>query len=380
MKKILILGGAGFIGKNLVNILLKKGIPIRILDTLSPQIHNNIPEDLSWLKHPLIEFVRGSICNRENLKTSLLGVSHIVHLAAETGTGQSMYEVARYNEINSQGTALLMDIIINDKNLEIKQIVLGSSRAVYGEGAYRCNNCSESSNRVYPNGRIVDQLEDHFWEPICQFCGSNLTPVPTLEDDPISPASIYAATKYAQEDLVRIGCNAVGIDYAILRLQNVYGEGQSLQNPYTGILSIFSTRIRLGLNIPIFEDGQETRDFVHVDDVSNAIFICLESKHKIETVINIGSGIGTSILDTANMLVNIFDKDIDLVITSEFRIGDIRHNFADISKLNEILGYKPHIDLSSGLTRFVSWVKTQPIPEDKLKIANNELLSRNLMK
>ena len=166
----------------------------------------------------------------------------------------------------------------------------------------------------------------------------------------------------------------------ILRLQNVYGEGQSLENPYTGILSIFSTRIRSNLNLSIFEDGQETRDFIHVEDVVKSISACLNYQDKLETVINVGSGIGTSVLKIANMLVHIFAKPINLNVTSEFRIGDIRHNIADISKLDNVLAYKPTIDLATGLERFVSWVKTEPIPDDKSEIAKAELLTRNVMK
>ena len=380
MKKILILGGAGFIGKNLTKLLVKNNCNVRILDLLAPQIHGNIPKEMDWLKHPLIDFVRGSICDKIALKNSLLGISHVVHLAAETGTGQSMYEVAKYNETNSQGTALLMDLIINDKDLEVQRIVLASSRSVYGEGAYECNNCTILSGRLFPSGRSLKQLEEHYWEPICKICQRDLKPIPTREDDPINPASIYAATKFAQEELVRIGCSATGIDYVILRLQNVYGEGQSLENPYTGILSIFSTRIRRNLNLPIFEDGQETRDFIHVEDVVKSISACLNSQEKLETVINVGSGIGTSVLKVANMLVHIFAKPINLKVTSEFRIGDIRHNIADISKLNNVLACKPTVDLATGLERFVSWVKTEPLPDDKSEIANAELLVRNLMK
>ncbi|MDC1292410.1 NAD-dependent epimerase/dehydratase family protein [Amylibacter sp.] len=380
MKNILILGGAGFIGKNLTKSILKDNCNVRILDILAPQIHGNVPNEMDWLNNPRIDFVRGSICDKKILKNSLLGISHVVHLASETGTGQSMYEVERYNEINSQGTALLMDLIINDKDLDVKRIVLASSRSVYGEGAYECNECHTPSGRLFPNVRTLSQLEDHSWEPICNNCKKDLISIPTRENDPIKPASIYAATKFAQEELVRIGCNATGTDYAILRLQNVYGEGQSLQNPYTGILSIFSTRIRQGLDLPIFEDGQETRDFIHVEDVVKSISACLYSAEKLETIINVGSGIGTSVLKIASMLVEIFAKPINLNVTAEYRIGDIRHNIADISKLNNILSCNPTVDLATGLERFVSWVKTEPLPDDKSEIANAELLARNLMK
>lgn len=379
MKIVLILGGAGFIGKNLTILLLSKGIKVRILDTLAPQIHGDAPQNIDWLDHPLVEFFRGSILNRELLKVCLQDVSHIVHLAAETGTGQSMYEIARYNEINSQGTAILMDLLINEKDLTIQQVVLASSRSVYGEGAYTFADCDDKFTRVIPKGRSIERLESQLWDPICPISKKALTPIPTREDDPVNPASIYAATKLAQEELVKISCSAKDIGYSILRFQNVYGEGQSLENPYTGILSIFSTRIRRGMDLPIFEDGNETRDFVHVDDIANAVFACLNSNNKLDTVINVGSGKGTSILAVAEMMVDIFDRQVALRITSEFRLGDIRHNIADISKLRNLLSCNPTVDLASGLKGFIDWVKTQPLPEDRSELANKQLLSRNLM-
>ncbi len=277
MEKILITGGAGFIGSHLVRQLLANGTAVRVLDPLTPQVHGEKPRDLEWLRKRQVEFVQGSVTDRYVLESALEGVNKIVHLAAETGTGQSMYEMARYNEVNSQGTALLLDIIANRRSLNICQIVLASSRSVYGEGAYECINCRNSVGRLFPGTRQASKLEAGHWEPVCRICDNNLLPIPTHEDDPVRPASIYAATKYAQETLVRVACEALGIQYAILRLQNVYGEGQSLNNPYTGIMSIFSTKIRRGIDLPIFEDGLESRDFVHVEDVVRAITACLKS-------------------------------------------------------------------------------------------------------
>lgn len=380
MNTVLILGGAGFIGKNLTNLLIKNGIRVRILDILAPQIHGHILQNMDWINHPLVDFIRGSICDVRTLKDSLQGISHVIHLAAETGTGQSMYEVAQYNEVNSQGTAVLMDLIVNDRDLDVRHLLLASSRSVYGEGAYSCNCCDSQLGRIFPPGRSIRQLEAGIWEPACESCGGDLSPIPTKEDDLVCPASIYAATKFAQEELVRIGCKAKGINYSILRLQNVYGEGQSLENPYTGILSIFSTRIRRGLHLPVFEDGQETRDFVHVEDVVKVMYECLKVKKPLDTIINVGSGKGTSILEVARMMTDIFEAQVDLKVTSEFRVGDIRHNIADISKLKELLDFDPVVDLSSGLERFSTWVKTQPLPIDRSEQANKQLLSRNLMK
>lgn len=376
---VLITGGAGFIGSHLVKHLLTSGYLIRVLDPLSPQVHGALPRNLEWLDDNRIVFMRGSVTDRGILSTALIGADYVVHLAAETGTGQSMYEIERYNHVNVQGTAILLDILANQPNHSIKRIVLASSRSVYGEGAYICSQCADELGRLSPGSRSSSQLSMHQWEPVCPRCSGKLSAVPTREVDDIKPSSIYASTKFAQEELIRIGCDALGVGHAILRLQNVYGEGQSLNNPYTGILSIFSTRIRRGLDLPIFEDGLETRDFVHVEDVVRAMHACLSSDQPINRVVNVGSGVGTSVIDIAEQLVQSFGGTSKTRISSEYRIGDIRHNVADISRLIELLPEGPKVKLSEGLNRFVNWVKTQPLPEDQLERANSELRERKLM-
>ena len=379
MNLVLVTGGAGFIGSRLVPQLLAGGFAVRVLDPLAPQIHGAVPAGLSWLNGPDVEFLRGSVALRGDLMPALQGVSHVVHLAAETGTGQSMYEIARYNEINSQGTALLLDILANERSHTVQRIVLSSSRSVYGEGAYVCPNCDGGHARVFPQSRPADQLVRHQWEPLCPTCGHALKAAPTSESDPVRPASIYAATKYAQEDLVRVACEALGIGYGILRFQNVYGEGQSLKNPYTGILSIMSTRARRGLPLSIFEDGLESRDFVHVDDVSNAVCRTLETAQPINQVVNVGSGVATSVLEIATQLSRALGVEPDLRVTAEYRLGDIRHNVADITRMKTALGCKPIVPLQLGLQRFAQWVLTQSLPEDLLEKANAELRARKLM-
>jgi dTDP-L-rhamnose 4-epimerase len=207
-----------------------------------------------------------------------------------------------------------------------------------------------------------------------------LQPVPTREDDKAMPASIYAAGKYAQEDLVKVACKALGIDYAILRLQNVYGEGQSLKNPYTGILSIFSTRLRQGQMLPIFEDGLETRDFVHVADVAKAFQLCVESAEPVADTCNVGTGLKTTMLDIANALADAFGITPEVRVTAEYRLGDIRHNCADVVRLRARFGWVPGIEMTEGMKRFVAWVKDQPEGMDRLEVANSELRARGLMK
>jgi dTDP-L-rhamnose 4-epimerase len=379
MDKVLITGGAGFIGSRLAPQLLADGFSLRILDPLSPQVHGQLPHSLDWLTDERIAFMRGSLTERRDIEAALEGVAYVVHLAAETGTGQSMYEVARYNQVNSQGTALLLDVLANTRGHGVKRIVLSSSRSVYGEGAYVCDSCDRGQERVFPSARSAERLARHQWEPLCESCGKGLTAVATRETDPVRPASIYAATKYAQEDLVRVGCESLGIGYAILRLQNVYGEGQSLKNPYTGILSIFSTKIRRGLELTLFEDGLESRDFVHVDDVARAMRQCLVCPRAPNQVINVGSGTGTSVADVARKLSEAFGAKPNLRVTAEYRVGDIRHNFADIARLKRELDYEPRVSIEEGLKRFAMWVLTQPLPDDLLERANAELRARKLM-
>jgi dTDP-L-rhamnose 4-epimerase len=374
MKQILITGGAGFIGSHLVRRALDRH-RVRILDNLSPQVHG---ADAAPPVPPQVDFQKGDVRVRADLERALEGVDTVVHLAAETGTAQSMYEIDRYYAVNVQGTALLFDVLVNGRH-QVENFVLASSRSVYGEGAYLCRSCSDEGARRYPSARSRTQLQAHQWEPPCPACGDTLEPVATREDDKLAPASIYAATKLAQEDLVRSACRALGISHSILRFQNVFGEGQSLSNPYTGILSIFSTRIRLGLPLPIFEDGEETRDFVHVDDVANAVLRCVEQPLAEGATLNVGLGEPVSIMAVARLLCSTMGSNIEPHVTGEFRVGDIRHNFADISALRQTTGFQPGISLSSGLERFCGWVATQPIPPDLLDEANAELKARKLM-
>lgn len=377
MKSVLVTGGAGFIGSHLVPKLLKLGFRVRVLDPLIVQVHGTLPTDLEWLNQENVEFIRGSVSSASDWTKALLNVDAVIHLAAETGTGQSMYEVARYNEVNSQGTALMFEALSKLPELRVKRIILSSSRSVYGEGAYI--NPAIGDVRVCPLARTGEALSKGEWEPVCSETGAKLKLVSTLETDQIAPSSIYAATKYAQEDLVRIGCQSMGIGYGIFRLQNVYGERQSLNNPYTGILSIFSTKIRRGSELPLFEDGEESRDFVHVDDVTDALLRGLTIDKSINSVVNVGSGIATSVREVAEELSRAFGREPNVVVTGQFRIGDIRHNYADISRLNKLLGITPKVSLKEGLGRFADWVKQQPLPEDKLEQANQELRDRKLM-
>lgn len=369
-------GGAGFIGSHLVRLLRSEGHNVRILDALTSQVHGAVPKDLGWLEESGVDVLRGSVTSRADWQRALEGIDIVVHLAAETGTGQSMYELEKYCTVNMVGTGILFELLAGARGSGVKRVILSSSRSVYGEGAFSCTHCGF---RGTPDPRPATQLQKHEWEPFCPSCKNHLQPVPTTESDAIRPASIYAATKYAQEDLVRISCEALNIGYSILRFQNVYGEGQSLQNPYTGILSIFSTKIRRGLELPIFEDGQETRDFVHVSDVVDALYKSILAPSTQRGIYNVGSGVGTSIEALAIAQCKAFGTEPKLKVTGQFRVGDIRHNVADLTHIGADLGYKSKVSLEDGLRRFASWVLSQPLPEDRLAQANQELIDRKLM-
>ena len=371
---VLVTGGAGFIGTHLARRLIGAGLKVRILDNLSPQIH--AADARGHYAPPAgAEFILGDVTSRKDVEEAIADVDTIVHLAAETGTGQSMYEIERYYRVNVQGTALIFDVLANQNSSKTPNVVLASSRSVYGEGAYHCPTCDA---RCFPLPRQKPQLAKHDWEPRCESCGGELAPVPTHEGDKLQPASIYAATKLAQEDLVRVATGAQGVAHTIVRFQNVDGGGQSLSNPYTGILSIFSTRIRLGLSLPIFEDGNETRDFVHVDDVAEAVLASVLNPIASGVTANVGSGKATTIFEVATLLAEIMASKEVPHVSGAYRVGDIRHNFADLTRLQETLGVSPGVSLEHGLRRFAEWVATQPIPEDQLDRANEELRQRNL--
>lgn len=374
MDKILITGGLGFIGSHVAARLAGDGHQVSLMDNLSPQIHGVIPRPpLQVLQNDKIRILRGDVRCRQDWVAALEGIDCVLHFAAETGTAQSMYEIDHYSRTNIGGTALFLDLLANHRH-GVKKIVLASSRAVYGEGAYDCASCG----RVFPRSRTAAEMRAGQWELRCPKCARPINCVATPEDSQASPASIYAVTKLSQEHLIGIG-SALGIATVILRFHNVYGEGQSLRNPYSGILSIFSNRIRLGKTIFLFEDGNESRDFVHVSDVANAVCLATELPGGDGKTLNVGSGIPTSVSRVAQCLIRSLGSSQEPVISHEYRIGDIRHCYADLTRIGQALGFVPAIGLDEGLDRFARWVMTQPVEEDELELANRQLEKRGLI-
>lgn len=379
IKKILVTGGAGFIGSNLSLKLLSKGYEVTILDNLSKQIHGANPDKTSPLYNSIknkVHFIEGSVTNREDWLKAIDSVDCIVHLAAETGTGQSMYEIEKYVGVNIGGTALMLDILTNT-NHTVKKAVVAESRAIYGEGRYYSK---ELNQFVYPTERSEAAMRAGDFEVKYKGCDSPLKLVGTTEDSMIHPTSVYGITKQVQGQLVHLVCPSIGIASVSYRYQNVYGPGQSLSNPYTGILSIFSTRIRNGNGINIFEDGKETRDFVYIDDVVDATILGIEKEEANGHVFNVGTGVATDVLTVARTLIEKYEIDVPVTISGNFRLGDIRHNYADITAARTILGFEPKWSFSDGIGEFVKWVNEQGVQEDKYEASIEEMKKKGLYK
>lgn len=380
MKNILITGGAGFIGSNVALKLIEKGYYVRVLDNLSKQIHGDNPEETSPLYRSIIgkvDFIRGSVTSREDWLRALDGIDTVLHLAAETGTGQSMYDIENYVNTNIGGTAIMLDILTNVRTLDVKRVVAAESRAIYGEGRYWS---PDLNSYVYPDERTDEDMSNGDFEVKFKGCDTPLELVATTEDSAIHPTSVYGITKQVQGQLIHLCCKAIGIDAVTFRYQNVYGPGQSLSNPYTGILSIFSTRIKNGNEINIFEDGLETRDFVYIDDVVDATIRGIEVPRAAGHVFNVGTGVATDVLTVARTLMKSYGTEVPLRVSGNYRLGDIRHNYADITLAREILGFQPKIDFPTGISRFASWVDSQEVQEDRYDDSIKEMKEKGLYK
>jgi dTDP-L-rhamnose 4-epimerase len=370
-RNVLVTGGAGFIGSHLVDALVGAGHRVRVLDALVPQVHG--PNASPLYLNPEVEFIEADVCNRDVVARSLEDIDVVFHEAAEVGVGQSMYEIERYVRANDLGTAVLLEAILARRS-QIQKLVVASSMSIYGEGAYQCEHCG----LVFPQLRSSEQLLDRRWELECATCGRQARATGTTEEKPLFPTSVYAVTKQDQEQF----CLAVGRSYKIptvaLRYFNVYGTRQALSNPYTGVCAIFSSRLLNGNRPMIFEDGEQTRDFVHVSDIVQANLLALETDRADYQALNVGTGVATSVRVVCELLAGGLGVDLQPEIVGRYREGDIRHCVSDISKARALLGYEPKVSLENGIPELLSWVRAQAA-QDQVEGATAELESRNLV-
>ena len=373
-KRVLITGGAGFIGSNLSLKLIEKGYEVTVLDNLSPQIHGEYSPLYESIKDK-VNFIKGTVLSYDDWKKALDSVDVVVHLAAETGTGQSMYEIEKYTDVNIKGTSIFLDILANGKH-SVKKMIIASSRSIYGEGKYDCPKCGI----VYPNERKDEDMAKGDFAVKCPYCGMDAKLLATDEESKIHPSSIYGITKQVQEQMFLVMGKSLNIPAVAFRYQNVYGAGQSLSNPYTGILSIFSTRIKNGNDINIFEDGKESRDFVYVDDVVEATILGIEKDEANYEVFNVGLGEAIDVNTVASTLTRAYDSNSKITISGNYRLGDIRDNYADLKKIKSKLGFEPKISFEEGIRRFTAWVNAQEVVEDKYEKSIEEMKEKGLYK
>jgi dTDP-L-rhamnose 4-epimerase len=349
--RVLITGGAGFIGSRLARQLTLRGHEVSVLDNFSPQIHGEdaqLPADLRGD----IRLFRGDVRNEDLCREALNGQDVLVHLAAETGTGQSMYRLRHYSDVNIGATAMLMELLLTGK-FAVQNVVVASSRSIYGEGAALC----AEHGQVYPLARSVEAMKEGRFEPTCPKCGRDTAMIPTPEEAPFHPSSFYGLTKQVQEQMVLMYAATLNINGFALRYQNVYGPGQSLKNPYTGILAIFSNQARANEPIYIFEDGRESRDFVYIDDAVEAAVRCVELPATPPVALNVGAGVAIAVRQVVQNIAGYFGSQSAISVTGAFREGDIRHNCADGKLLRQVLNFSPAWKFENGIREFLAWVE-----------------------
>ena len=366
--RILVTGGAGFIGSHLVDALVREGHAVRVLDSFDPQVHGGRAPDYL---NAGAEYLEGDVRDRGALARALREVEAVFHEAAVVGVGQSMYEIEKYVSANVLGTGVLLDVIVNDR-VPLKKLVVASSMSIYGEGQYACQACGP----VTPPLRPVEQLEARAWEMRCPRCGQPARPEPTPETKPLIPTSVYAVSKRDQEELCLCVGRSYGIPTTALRYFNVYGPRQALSNPYTGVCAIFSARIKNHHRPLVFEDGEQTRDFVHVQDIVQANLLVMRDARAADSVLNVGTGSAVSIAEIGRLLAKLYGVPVEPELTRKYRAGDIRHCFADVSKLRA-LGFRPSVSLEDGLRGLAEWGRGVEA-EDRVEAAAKELESRGL--
>ncbi len=368
-KKVLVTGGAGFIGSFIVDELITRKHKVTILDNLDPQVHNGV---VPAYLNKQAKFVKGDILDRKLLSSLVADSDVIFHEAAAVGVGQSMYQIEHYMDVNSQGTALLLDVLVNQKN-SVKKLVVAASMSSYGEGLYECKKCG----LIKPTLRLEEQMKEGRWELVCRKCGQEMKPIPTTEETIMDPNSIYALSKKNQEDMALMIGRTYGIPTVALRYFNVYGPRQSLSNPYTGVAAIFMSRLKNNNKPVIYEDGMQTRDFVSVHDIVQANMLAMESEAANYNVFNVGTGIPRTIKSIAEDLSRLLGKKISPDITNKYRKGDVRYCYSDISKIKK-LGFKPKTSFEDGLKELIVW-SSDIKADDKFEQAATELKNKGLI-
>jgi len=368
--RILVTGGAGFIGSHLVDALLAAGHRVRVLDSLDPQVHGAGAKRPAHL-HPKAELLVGDVRDRKAVARALDGVEAVFHEAAAVGVGQSMYQIEHYVSVNAVGAAVLLEGIV-ERRAQLRKVVVASSMSIYGEGAYR----APDGRLVHPPLRSEGHLAARRFE-LHDDAGRELAPLGTPEDKPLQPTSIYAITKRDHEEMFLAIGAAYGIPVVALRYFNVYGPRQALSNPYTGVVAIFSSRLLNRKAPPVYEDGRQTRDFVHVSDIVQANLLALEQETANGRVYNVGTGRATSVLEVAGALAELLDFGDPPEVLGQYRAGDIRHCVADISRIERELGYRPRVAFDDGLRELLAWLRTQSA-DDGVDAASRELAARGL--
>jgi dTDP-L-rhamnose 4-epimerase len=372
MYSILVTGGAGFIGSHLVDELVKRGHRVRILDSLVDQVHHGKRPDYI---NPEAEFIKGDMCDAEIVGKALEGIEVVYHEASEVGVGQSMYEIVRYVKANDLGTAVLLEEMLKKRD-QFKKLMVASSMSIYGEGAYISE---KTGNMVFPQVRPTAQLLKRDWELKDVDGETDLIPTFTPEHKTLIPTSVYAANKQVQEQYCLVVGRAYTIPTVALRYFNAYGTRQALSNPYTGVCAIFSSRLMNNEAPMVFEDGKQSRDFVHVSDIVQANILALESDKANYETFNVGTGKPLSVVDVSNLIAKGLGKNLEPQVVGKYREGDIRHCVADISKAKELLGYEPKVSLEGGMQELLAWVSEQQAT-DMVTQATSELSARNLVR
>ena len=374
-ERVLITGGAGFVGSHLADALAGAGHEVTIFDNLEPQVHGPDCRRPAYLD-PELRLEQGDIRDIDALAPLVQQADVVFHLAAMVGVGQSMYQVRRYTDVNAMGMATLLEALVTDRG-RVRKLVVASSMSIYGEGAYLCAGCGP----VFPRLRPTEQLAEAAWEVRCPSCGAELEPVPTPEDKPLYPTSIYAINKRDHEEMALAFGQAYGVPAVALRFFNIYGSRQALTNPYTGVAAIFCGRMLSGQTPVIYEDGGQLRDFVHVSDVVQACCLAMERGGADNQVLNVGTGRPISVLEVGELLARELGWTGGFEIREKFRAGDIRHCFADITRIQTLLGYEPRYRFEAGVSELVAWVaQQQGVSVPRASDADRELEALGLLR